>query len=371
MRALTLRLILPLLILLVLEFAFRAGVWEPLTPKNSNAGKAARVTRGLSNWPGSIGFVTIGDSRAKHGLDHQSIADTAKRYGYTHAKLTIPGAHILTETLLIEWLKSGHPDLQGGIIATSVSDLLYTNNGDYELGIAQPLSKIFQREEILLKRFKPDRPSTWGAVSSLYQYREDIQDFVQDPAKRLSGLYNEGYSDESQLFASAPAVPDVCRMDWTDLASCVSYSGKNAHDKHVAGLCARWLSRVGSNPNVDRFVRDPLLPGQQATFDSWLAQFQSIDWPKPPVVVLMPVSHLWYQELAPDGADEWTYRILGPLNEAGKIHLLDYSHFFDTETGSRCDAFSDPYHLSQLGMKELTADLLPSIEAWLYEPGGS
>jgi len=81
----------------------------------------------------------------------------------------------------------------------------------------------------------------------------------------------------------------------------------------------------------------------------------------------MPVSHLWYQELAPKGADEWAHRILDPLVNEGTIRLLDYSHFFDTETGSRCDAFTDPYHQSQLAMKELSADLLPKLKTWLYE----
>ena len=366
MRALTLRLILPVLILLLLEFAFRAGAWEPLTPKNSNAGKAARVTRGLRNWPDNIDFVTIGDSRAKHGLDHQFIADTATSYGKTHAKLAIPGSHMLIDMLLVKWLESEHPNLQGGIIATSVPALLYPENGNHELAIAQPLSKVFRREDILLDRFDLDQAPTWGAVSSLYQYREDIQDFAKDPYARIHDLKREGYSDASQLFASSPAVPNVCRMDWTDLASCASYSGSNAHDKHVASLCVRWLPRAGRSSNMDKFIREPLLPGQQTTFDARQAQFRSIQWPKPPLVILMPVSHLWYKELAPKGADEWAHRILDPLVEEGKIRLLDYSHMFDTETGSRCDAFSDPYHQSALGMQEMTADLLPKLEAWLY-----
>ena len=82
----------------------------------------------------------------------------------------------------------------------------------------------------------------------------------------------------------------------------------------------------------------------------------------------MPVSQLWYRERAPTGADEWAHRILDPLVENGKIHLLDYSHFFDTESASRCDAFTDPFHQSELGMQELTADLLPKLEALLYAP---
>jgi len=366
MRALILRLTLPLLILLALELAFRAGAWERMTPKNSHTGKAARVTRGLQSWPGNINFVTIGDSRARMGLDHQLIANTAANHGKTHANLAMAGTHFLVENLLIELLESEHPDLQGGIIATSVPALLNTENGDYELAIAQPLSKIFRRGGILLDRFKRNRASTWGAASSLYQYREDIQDFLMRPHARLQSLHRESYSTKSQLFASSPFVSDVCGMDWTDLASCAAYSGNNAHQMRVASSCTRYLSLVKPSPDPGRFVRDPPSPRQQATLDARQAQFRSIEWTKPPVVLLMPVSHLWFQELAPEGSEEWAHRILDPLANEGKIRLLDYSHFFEKETGSRCEAFSDPHHQSELGLQELTADLLPKLEHWLY-----
>ena len=372
MRELTPRLILPVLILLALELAFRAGVWERMTPKNSHIGKSARITRALSAWPENIDFVTIGDSRANHGLDHKMIASTANNHGYTHARLAIPGGNLLTETLLIKYLESEHPALQGGIFALSIASLLYPIGGDTELAIAQPLSKIFKREEMLLGRFDINRPASWGAVSSLYQYREYIQDFVQDPKSRIEDLKNEGYSDEWQLFASVPSVRGVCKVDWTDLASCSAYSGDNRRDARVARLCARWLPKTEHQPDLLRtFTRDQLFPYQQNTLEIRQDQFRSLNWPKTPLVVLMPISHLWYEGLAPEGADAWAHRVLDPLVKEGKIHLLDYTHFFDTETGSRCDAFSDPFHQSALGMGELTADLLPKIEAWLYGSDGS
>lgn len=366
MRALILRLTLPLLILLALELAFRAGAWERMTPQNSHAGKAARVTRGLQTWPGNIDFVTIGDSRAKYGFDHQLIADTATRHGQTHASLAIPGAHFLVETLILKWLGSEHPELQGGVFATSIPALLSTHNGDYELATAQPFSKTFKREEILLNRFESEKVATWGAVSSLYQYREDIQDFLKYPVSRLQSMLTEEFSSESQLFDSSTIAADVCEMDISSLASCISYSGDDTHYLRVVDQCKRYLSRVKTARYRDRYVRDPLSPTQQTIFEARQAQFESIRWPIPPVVVLMPVSLLWFQEMAPEGAEEWAHSILDPLVEEGKIHLLDYSHFFDTESGSRCETYSDPMHQSRLGVEELTADLLPKLQQWLY-----
>lgn len=371
MYALIPRLLLPLGLILLLEMLFRAGIWEDMTPENSHAGKTVRVIRGLSNWPDSIDFVTLGDSRAKHGIDHRLIADVAQEYGMTHAKLTIPGAHVLTESLLLRYLESEHPDVQGGIIATSVPALLVGQNGDHELAIAQPLSKVFHRDEILTERFSLNRHSSWGAVSSLYQYREYIQDFVQNPGKRLSELEEEGYSDEAQLFASSSQVPDVCRLDWTNLASCAAYSGDNAHDKHVAGLCARWITNSEIQAGVDSYVQQPLHPALADLIDSWQQHFRSIKWPKPPLVILMPVSHLWYESLAPTGADQWAHRILDPLVEEGVIRLLDYSHFFEHSASPVCEVFTDPYHQSEKGMNELTDDMLPKLREWLYESGGS
>jgi len=260
MRALSLRLILPLLILLALEFAFRAGVWDGLTSKNSNAGKAVRVTRGLSNWPEKIDFVTIGDSRAKRGLDHQWIAETAGSFGYTHVKLTIPGSHLLVESLLIEWLRSEHSDLQGGIIATSVSSLLYPQSGDYELAMAQPLSKIFHREHILLERFNPARPSTWGAVSSLYSYREDIQDFVKAHKMRLEELKKENYSDKQQLFSSDPATLVVPRGSQTQRGSFCSQNTFSWTASHIGRpASAVSVRKMGKTASCSAHARQPSL----------------------------------------------------------------------------------------------------------------
>ena len=86
----------------------------------------------------------------------------------------------------------------------------------------------------------------------------------------------EKYSDELQLFESVPAPRDVCRMDWTNLASCSSYAGNNAHDEFVAGLCARMLSSVGTNLNMDRYVKKPLSPALLGIVESRQEQLRSI-----------------------------------------------------------------------------------------------
>jgi hypothetical protein len=360
------RLIVPLLALLALEIAFRGGLWERMTPKDSHAGTSARVVLALQQWPDKIDFVTIGSSRPKHALDHQLIAAAAGRHGLVHANLSIPGAHALTETLLLKYLEKNRRELQGGIFAIALSDLLYLENGNYEIAIAQPLSNVFDRPEDLLQRFHLSDSSSWGAISSLYQYRKDIQNFLRHPLLRIEELRSEPFSPALQLFSTPIASADVCGMDFTTLKTCSAYSGGDTNYQNVAKLCAEWLPSAGKNPNWVPFANGPVPPELQAVLAFRQAQFRSIHWHKLPLVILLPVDHLWYREIAPRGVDGWAHRVLDPLVEEGSIRLLDYSHFFDTTQGSRCDVFADPYHQSALGRRELTAELLPKIEKYLY-----
>ena len=87
------RLLLPILLLAACEAAFRSGCWEPFAAPNSHAGTSVRVKRALAEFSGPIDFVTLGSSRAVYGLDHQLIAERAASHGYTHANLSMAGAH--------------------------------------------------------------------------------------------------------------------------------------------------------------------------------------------------------------------------------------------------------------------------------------
>ncbi|HET6546711.1 MAG TPA: hypothetical protein VFG55_08205, partial [Rhodanobacteraceae bacterium] len=204
MKRKILRLLAPLVLVLLVEAVFQAGVWEPLAKPASHAGTSVRLERALLD-PAvpRIDFVTLGSSRPEYGIDHAMLAAEAKRRGLVHANLSMPGSHWMTVGILTRWLARHHPEVRGGIIALSIQDLQYPGNGSYELGIVYPFHRLsdipwmaehvpFAREDI----------ESWGTWSALFGWREDIRDFITNPSRRLSSLrwWAKHRSTSSTLF---------------------------------------------------------------------------------------------------------------------------------------------------------------------------
>src|SRR5690606_17230589 len=79
----------PLFLLMVLETAFRLGIWEPLAASRSHAAASIRVKRALLDPAlARIDFVTLGSSRPQFGIDHARLADAAAAQGFVHANLS-------------------------------------------------------------------------------------------------------------------------------------------------------------------------------------------------------------------------------------------------------------------------------------------
>ena len=71
-----------LAILLLMETAFRMGAWEPFAKPDSNAGMAIRAKEAVKSIdPERIDFVTVGDSRAVYGIDHERVAARPAKEG--------------------------------------------------------------------------------------------------------------------------------------------------------------------------------------------------------------------------------------------------------------------------------------------------
>ena len=138
LRAL-LMLALPVLIVLALEWAFRAQLWSPYAKPDSHAGTSQRKLAGLRDpRVRQIDFVTVGDSRAVYGIDHAGLFAAAQARGQTHLNLSMPGSHWMTLAIQQQWLKREHPELRGVVIGLSVASFGGVFNGDYELGIVTP-----------------------------------------------------------------------------------------------------------------------------------------------------------------------------------------------------------------------------------------
>ena len=123
------RILLPLLLLLGVEMAFRFGVWEPLAARDSHSGTSIRAKQGLLAHTGQIDFITLGSSRAEYGLDHQLIHEHARERGIAHLNVSQPGSHWLSITTISAWVRKHHPELKGGVIGLSYLDFQYPFNG--------------------------------------------------------------------------------------------------------------------------------------------------------------------------------------------------------------------------------------------------
>ncbi len=365
-RKLLPRLLLPMLLVLALEGGFRLGLWEPLVAPDSHAGTSVRVKRALAAFPRPIDFVTLGSSRAIFGLDHRLIAERAASHGFTHANLSMPGSHWLSVHTLIDWLHQRRPELQGGIIALALPDLTGISNGDYELAIATPFQVGLFGGQRLHQRFAFDDRGSWGAASVLWQYRSDIQDLARHPLLRRKTLRWFAENAAHPLFDGPRPTFDSCGLHWQTLASCAAIKPANPDQAHLQQTCQGSLATLAPVQDWRAFA-GAALPAELATVrDQRQRDLRGIGWPRPPILILLPITRHWRDELLPRGMAAWAHRMLDPLVAEGSIHLLDYSDFFDRAGQTRCDVFWDIYHQNGKGASELTEALLPELDRLLY-----
>ncbi len=369
LRYLLPRIFLPLLILLLMEGLFRSDFWERFAAPDSHAGTSIQIKQAIADEQRAIDFVTLGSSRAVYGLDHARIAADAARHGKVHANISMPGAHWLSVMAQIDWLRTQRPQLEGGIIALSIADMLHVGNGNYELAIVRPFQSVLSDHGGATERFDWHDPASYGSMSALYQYRGDIRSALFNPWQRARQLRASARSGPQRLFDGPRQQADVCTMPWATVAVCAAHKPGNADEATVVAQCASMAESAGKAGDWSALAGAEILaPIHQQTLDQRQAELRSIDWKRPPLVILLPITHHWSHELLPGGARAWAHRILDPLVADGSIQLLDYSDFFDVDGVTRCDVFWDIYHQNEKGMRELTDALQPDIERYLHAP---
>lgn len=373
MLRILLTLLAPLLLLTVLEAAFEAGIWEPLAQPMSHAGTSVRLKRALGDphMP-RIDYVTLGSSRPEYGIDHALLAATARQAGQVHADLAMPGSHWLTIDLLTEWLQRAHPELRGGIIALSIQDLINPGNGSYELGIVQPFRHLGDIGEVSAHvPFQRGDIATYGIYSALFGWRADIQEFVRHPYARAASIdwFKANRPASMTLFANPQSHGDMCAFGLDALSACdkvdaASDSARDGLKRQCRELRADAASRADFNTLSHQ---QPLPVSMQQTRDLVQARLRAIDWPIPPLVVLMPMPRLWTRDVLAAGLHDWALSILAPLADEGRIHLIDATAFFDADGPAECSAFFDFYHQNAAGRDRFMRWLLPQVQRFLYQ----
>ena len=358
------------LILLVFETAFRFGFWEPFAKPESSAGRTIAVKRSVNTLgPEKIDFITMGDSRALYGIDHERVNALAKSTGFTHANVATPSMHWMSTELLFRWLKARAPNLKGVMIATNVTSFSYNGNGDYELAIATPLATIHDLNWMALHvPFDRSKLATYGSYSALFQYRADIADFLHNPVARIKSVARERVSptQDARLFESQKVLSNICSTPTASLKAC-SAATASATNAGVVASCKSLAAEADNRPDFRDFNNADKWPHLAVVKKIRQSQLRALGLSRPALVVLMPVPKVWRDEVLPKGGEAWAHSILQPLVDEGVIELVDYTHLFDSPNGAECNAFWDLYHQNAGGQQRLTDALLPVIDKYLYK----
>ena len=363
-------LIAPLALLMLLELAFRIGLWEPMAKPTSHAGTSVRLKRILLDAQlARIDFVTLGSSRPQLGIDHQGVAETARKAGYIHANLSMPGVHWMSIGILTDWLQRHHPEIQGGIIALSTQDLAWPGNGAYELGIVQPFRQASDREWIEAHvPFDRSQMETWGSRFALFAWRDDVRDFLSHPFTRLNRAREAlRHTDLEPLFSSHDLPGDMCAWGLQSLDTCERLDAEVDAPENLRRQCREIIASVRGRPDFAALARQSPLPDfMQKTRSLVQRQLRGIKWNTPPVVVLMPIPLIWRNDAHWAGMQQWALSVLQPLDDEGTIHLVDATDFFDGDAGNGCSVFADFYHENPQGRSRFSSWLIPRLDTMLY-----
>ena len=369
----------PLLLIAVCEALFRFGAWEPMVKPESHAGTSLRVKRALGDPALSkLDFVTLGSSRPVYGLDHEALAQLAQEHGAVHANLSMPGSHWMTVDVLTDWLAARRPPLQGGILAMDLMTFMYPGNGSYELAIVAPF-RTFGDDAIVTSHvpFKLDDMATWGSHSALYQYREDIQDFVRGPIARSKSLHwwNEHFDAAGTVLRNPTETRAMCDFGVDSVAACdkVDAATGPAAD-NLRHQCRELRGALAGRPDFGALSRLAPLPQElQQARDNIRNRLRALNWKRPPVIVLMPLTGAW-KEAAPLGLQEWALSVLQPLVDEGRIRVIDATDALAGTPDGGCHHYFDFFHQNDSGRAVLMQSVLPRLREALYgdtKPGNT
>src|SRR5436190_17657135 len=263
----------------------------------------------------------------------------------------------------------------GQSIVLADAGFAYPGNGSYELGIATPFRSFDDRAwvEAHVPLAKGDL-ATYGAVSALMAYREDVQDLLLHPRARAEELrWWRARDAVANMDVAVDEQRDLCARPIDTLDDCRALvAAPPDADAPAVAQCRAALASAGANANRTRAdyaaAMRGALPAHMAKLrDLVREQLGALRWRRPPVIVLMPMHALFRDALDPAGLHDWAREVLRPLAEQGRIVLLDHSDDFIVDGRTDCGAFWDFYHQNTAGRARLAERLEPELEQALFE----
>jgi len=190
---------------------------------------------------------------------------------------------------------------------------------------------------------------------------------ISHPLDRKRQLQaNAGIAPLIRLTGNTPDQPDMCRYGFADRRTCDAVAADPNPLLPAKLLCDGNIRGAG----VPSVLPSDHIPAEfAAQADSVRQILRNVRWPKPPLLVLMPIPRMMQEHIFPQNLHAMTLMMLAPLVAEGRIELLDMTSALDDSNGppgNDCRMYHDFYHESPAGRAQLTALLLPKLEAYLY-----
>lgn len=362
---------LALLLVLLAELTLRTPVTALLQSGASHTGRSLQLASALRARGEHINVITLGNSIAEYGIDHQALGQDLRAQGLEYASLAMPGGNLLTMRTLTRYAQEQLPELRAAIVLISLSEFETVGNGSYELAIAQPWLRFgdwrWVTEHVPLDR---SEPSTLGSISALAGYRHQFQFLARNPSRLAKALkWWRWPSVDERLWVTGRSGEGVCGMDISTLAACLDASRpldelltSIATANAARATCAHLTLDGGKGDwrGHDLEAESPVFKRMRELRQQQLRELPSH---APPLLVLMPLHPLWEQERLAVGVRDWVNAIHAPLVARGEIRLLDLSRIFEAPGMRPCEYFGDMYHLNSAGQVITTA----AIKAALWE----
>jgi len=366
---------LALLVVLLAELALRTPLSDFLQSGASHTGRSLQLRNSLRSRD-QIEIVTLGNSVAEYGINHQELGRRFADRGLRYASLAMPGSHLLTLRALTRYARTHWTELKVAVVVISLSEFETVGNGNYEMAIAMPWLQsgdwTWTNEHV---RPQLGEPSTLGGYSALAGYRQQLQFLARNPSRFWKGFaWWRWLSVEERSWTTGSMAWGLCGIDTSTVANCLDptrpldlaqTSAEVAAT--VRPTCAQLLM---DTPRSDWRGHD--LEAESAVFKRMRilrqAQVRELPSSKPPLVVLLPLNPLWERERLAIGVRDWVDQIYAPLAANGEIRLLDLSRSLEAPGMRTCAYFGDMYHLNVRGQALITEAIQDAIDAQLLAP---
>ena len=351
-------LLIPFVLMLLLEGAFRLGLWEWVAKPDSHAGQVIALKSRLDQYAvrtasDPITHVALGNSTTVFGLSHPMLHGHLKSRQSHYVSAAIPGSHLTALKTRYRWLQDQLPDLETVILGINVGDTNRVFNGYYERNLVLPLCEGCSPASIV-RSYPPERQKqeSYGSLSHVLSYREDIGGALLHPLQRVRELLNAANRrPEVSLLYENRSTDHLCNIPLQNVEACREALGHPESIDNVHGL--QTMRLYCANVSQPAVLSEPARAAQ----DVWIDWIASIAAQRSVQVLLMPEHPLFRA-----GTQSLATRLKERLGERG-IDAIDLRAIVASGNDPECSYWRDLVHLNARGAGLATLEVIGVMES--------